>query len=322
MNLRTKFDTFSSNFKINYNDNLLFIGSCFSENVSNILAKRKFNVLSNPFGIIYNPISVFNNLSNAIEKKQFSENDLFQHQEIWSSFDFHSDMSASNKNEVLKNINTQIGLTHKFLKSTKFLFITLGTAWVYEKENNIVANCHKVASAEFNKRLLSVDEIIKNTNEFISKIQEFNSEIKIIFTISPVRHLRDGFIENNQSKATLHLAIKDICEQNNSVEYFPAYEYVLDDLRDYRFYKEDYLHPNSLAIKYILEKFDTCYFEENIIETIKKVEKVNLSLNHKVKHKETKNYKQFKDNLLQKIEELELNGFDFSNEKEKYLKQN
>jgi len=316
MKLKTTFSDFETNFTINYKNQLLFVGSCFSENISKKLANRKFNILSNPFGILYNPISVFNSLIYSIEKKLFTENDLFQHSEVWSSFDFHSDMSFVKKEDSLEKINFYIQQTNAFLKQTNYLFITLGTAWVYEFETRVVANCHKVNHSKFKKRLLSIEEIIEKAQDFFSTLKSFNPNIKLIFTISPVRHLRDGFIENNQSKAVLHLAIKQLIAQNNFVSYFPAYEYIIDDLRDYRFYTKDLLHPNSLAIAYILEKFDSCYFTKNTLAQIKEIEKVNHSLAHKVKHKNTKAFLMFQENLFQKIEKLEQLGFNFQKEKE------
>jgi len=316
MKLRTNIKPFISNNKIEYKDNLFFIGSCFSQNISNELSQRKFKTYTNPFGISYNPISVFDSLESVLTKRTYSEKDFFYFQEKWSSFDFHSDMSSLSKIIAVENVNTVIEQTNNFLNKTNYLFITFGTAWVYEKNDKVVANCHKIPNREFNKKLLSVGEIVDKALVVLKKMFANNESLKVILTISPVRHLKDGFIENNQSKSTLHLAVKEICSRFvKQVEYFPSYEMVLDDLRDYRFYKEDLIHPNNLAIQYIFNQFNNTYFNTETKETIKNIEKINNSLNHKVKFKETERYQKFKKSILNDIEKMESEGFDFKKEK-------
>ena len=311
MKLKKTLNIKPSTKKIAYKDTLFFIGSCFSENISAILKKRKFNLITNPFGIVYNPISVFSNINLALKNKAFNEKDAFFHNELWKSFSFHSDMSFQEKEVFLENINSTIKNTNKFLKNSTFIFITFGTAWVYEYNNNIVANCHKVAKDKFIKRLLSISEIVEKASETLQKLFENNQNAKIIFTISPVRHLKDGFVENNQSKAVLHLAIKEILEKFSNTAYFPSYEFVIDDLRDYRFYKEDFVHPNSLAIKYIIEKFDDYFFDLETKLTIKKIEKIQTSLQHKPFNANTKAHKDFLQKLNLQIEEIKKMGIAF-----------
>lgn len=319
MEFRSKFDIAPSLEKIKYTDHLFFIGSCFSNNISKILQQRKFDTLSNPFGILYNPISVFENLKNIIHQKEYTEKDLFLKDEVWNCFSFHSDISGTDKQAVLVNINKQINNSHTFIAKTNTIFITLGTAWVYETDNQIVANCFKIDAKKFNKRLLTIDEIFNSAQNIIQEIKKFNKDLKIAFTVSPVRHLKDGFVENSQSKSTLILAIKKIAEQFETTSYFPAYEFLMDDLRDYRFYDTDMVHPNKLAISYIVEKFDKHYFSAETFENVKKIEKIITSLNHIVRFKETQSHSKFKKNLLKKIEEMEKKGFDFSKEKESML---
>ena len=316
MELRSNFNLTPSTDKIKYSDSLFFIGSCFSDNISNTLEKRKFNTRSNPFGILYNPISVFENLENILSKKIYTEKNLFLKDEIWNCFEFHSDMSGTNKTAVLENISLSIKNNYKFLAKTKMLFITFGTAWVYEKDHKVVANCYKINSQKFTKRLLSIDEIYTKGKSLIQQIKSLNKDITIVFTVSPVRHLKDGFTENNQSKSSLILAIKKICDNLENTSYFPAYELLMDDLRDYRFFEEDFIHPNKLAISYILAKFDEHYFGPKTLDTIKNIEKINSSLNHSVRFNETKSHIDFKEILLKKILEMEKFGFDFSQEKE------
>ena len=316
MEFKSNFNLTPSVEKIQYSDKLFFIGSCFSNNISKTLDQRKFNTLSNPFGILYNPISVFNNLENIVSQKAYSEINLFLKDEIWNCFEFHSDMSGMDRETVLSNINKQVNNSYTFLAKTNTLFITFGTAWVYEIDNKVVANCYKIESKKFLKRLLSIDEIYNKAQQTIQQIKNINKDIEIVFTVSPVRHLKDGFIENNQSKATLILAIKKICENLKATTYFPAYEFLMDDLRDYRFYNEDFIHPNKQAIAYILEKFDGYYFDTKTTNQIKSIEKINASLNHKVRFNETHSYLKFKESLLKKINEMEKEGFDFTKELE------
>ena len=321
MKFRTELNIKEAETKINYKDNLFFIGSCFSDNVSDVLRKRKFSVVSNPFGIIYNPISIFKNIELTLSNTKAKEIEVFYDNELWKSFFFHSDLSLKNKKEFLENIDIITETSHAYLKRTKFLFITFGTAWVYEKDNLIVANCHKVSKDLFQKRLLTITEIIEKAQLLFNKLLKQNSDLNIILTVSPVRHLKDGFIENNQSKSVLHLAVKGLCDKFEKVNYFPSYEFVIDDLRDYRFYKEDFVHPNSVAIKYIIQKFDDHFFDTETKTTIKKVEKLNKSLNHKVLKPNTKAHVEFKENIYKQIDDLENMGFSFLMEKENLKKQ-
>lgn len=314
---KSTFQLHKSEIEICFQDKVLFLGSCFSENINEKLVERKFDSRSNPFGIVYNPISIFNILDFVIEEKTFTKNDLFLHNEIWNCYDFHSDMSGLEVEKVLQNINDKILETRVFLKETNVLFITFGTAWVYETNKEIVANCHKVASKEFEKRLLTVAEIETKAKSTLAKLKQYNEKIKIVFTLSPVRHLKDGFVENNLSKSILLLVINQLQTEKN-IAYFPAYELVIDDLRDYRFYKEDLVHPNNLAINYIFEQFQNVFFTEKTISLLVKVEKLLKAFQHRIKYKETQEYIKFRKNLEKQVADLKAFEIDFSKELSNY----
>ena len=249
--------------KINHQHNLLLIGSCFTEQIGTKLANHKFAVLDNPNGILFNPVSITRSVSSYIDNKQYSGSDLFYQNESWNSWEHHSHFSHPDKRTCLKGINDSQTRAHDFLKKADWLLITLGSAFVYEtspltplreergKYNNVVANCHKVPTDKFTKQLLPAEEVFADLKTMIEKVAAFNPALKIIFTISPVRHIRDGFVENNRSKAVLIQAVHKLIENNKNSFYFPAYELVIDDLRDYRFFAEDMVHPNYAATNYV-----------------------------------------------------------------------
>jgi len=317
MNFRTVMPINKSHLDISYLDKILFLGSCFSENINEKLVERKFDSRSNPFGNTYNPISIFNIIDFVLEEKNYTKEDLFLQNEIWNCYDFHSDMSGLEVENVLRNINEKIIETKTFLKETNVLFITFGTAWVYENNNKIVANCHKVPSSQFEKRLLTFEEIETKAKSTFAKLKQFNENIKIVFTLSPVRHLKDGFVENNLSKSILLVAINNLQKEKN-ISYFPAYELVIDDLRDYRFYKEDLVHPNYLAINYIFEQFKSVFFTEKTLTLLVKVEKLLKAFQHRINYKETQEYIKFRKNLEKQVADLSAVEIDFSKELSNY----
>jgi hypothetical protein len=266
---RLKNDTFRTlihpekyEFEIDYNSRIMFIGSCFAENIGRRMEKLKFKVDINPFGIIYNPVSVKNALDKLILLNEFKEDDLFYFNERWSSFLHHGSFSGIDKNATLDRINKRLILSSEFLRSTDFLFITFGTAWVYEykKSNSIVSNCHKIPNKEFVKYCLKAESIIDDYKELHKQVKLINKDLKFIYTLSPVRHLKDGFIENSMSKAILRYAISEIVNTQSNAYYFPAYEIQMDDLRDYRFYDTDLVHPNNTASEYIYSFFSESFF--------------------------------------------------------------
>ncbi|HKJ07065.1 MAG TPA: GSCFA domain-containing protein [Flavobacteriaceae bacterium] len=300
MNFRTQIKLQPERNQIDYNSKLLFLGSCFSENIYKKFKYFKFKTVSNPFGIIYNPIAIEKIVSNAISKHVYTEANVFEFNERWHSFDAHSNLSASTKNETITNLNHAVKITSTQLKQASHIFITLGTAWVYQylEDRKIVSNCHKLPSSKFKHNLLSVNEIVTNLQHLVSEIKKVNSSCSIIFTVSPVRHLKDGFTENAMSKAHLLTAIHNLISENNEIYYFPSYEIMMDDLRDYRFYNEDMLHPNNLAIDYIWEQLKSVWLNESTASIIKKVESVQKALAHKPFNPNSQAYTDF----LAKIE--------------------
>ena len=306
MNFRTNIQLKKERNQIDYDSKLMLFGSCFSENVAKKLAHFKFNSTSNPFGILFNPIAIEQLITNAINLKPYTEKDIFQLNERWHCFDAHSDISAVEKSELLNNLNSAITDTNKQLSEASHLIITLGTAWVYRfiETDAIVGNCHKIPQKKFLRELLSTDEITASLDNIITLIKSINPSINIIFTVSPVRHLKDGFVENAQSKAHLLTAIHKITNIKNQLYYFPSYEIMLDDLRDYRFYANDMVHPNDTAIAYIWEQFKTVWVAEKSLSIMKEVDAVQRGLSHKPFNPTSEQHKKFLSNLNEKKESL------------------
>jgi len=277
---------------ITYRDKILLIGSCFTEHIGNYLANVKFNVLQNPNGILFDPLSVCSSLVSYIHNKQYYEDDLFYLNEAWHSWQHHSRFSSADKNESLKIINESQSHAHAFLKSANWLVITLGSSFIYKfspEENNLrrgerdaVANCHKAPAQTFVKHLCSIEETVIALDTTIHQLLHFNPGLKIIFTISPVRHLRDGVVENNRSKARLIEAVHHLVNKFDKLFYFPAYELVIDVLRDYRFYDIDLAHPNYAATQFVLEKFSESCFDEVTKQLIEEIKKLVIAKKHKL----------------------------------------
>jgi hypothetical protein len=288
--------------KFNYNDNLIFLGSCFSGNIGNKFSERLFNSQVNPFGVIFNPISIFKLLERSIEKKYFIGSDWIFRNEKWLNLDLHGELSFANLEEALSHSNNLIDEVHNFLKTANYLFLTFGTAWIYSfKENNqLVANCHKIPQKEFEKSMLSISEIIEFGNNIFNKLQTLNKNLKIIFTVSPVRHWADGAHNNNLSKSTLHLAVNEFLKIENT-EYFPSYELVIDELRDYRFYDRDLVHPNDLATDFVWEKLSEQWIDANTKKEILEIEKVISSANHRPFNVESEAHQKFVNKTLNKL---------------------
>lgn len=287
------------------------MGSCFTENVGNRMKALKYNVNTNPFGILYNPISVANGLRILLEKKKFQRKDLVEHDGLWHSFFHHGKFSGTNADETLSRINSQINQSSAFLKETDFLFLTFGTSWIYEykRTGQTVSNCHKIPAQEFKRFRLTPGEIIEKYSELLPEIWKNNPETKVVFTVSPIRHWKDGAIENQLSKATLLLAIERITQSfgKEKCAYFPAYEIVMDELRDYRFYAEDMLHISDVAINHIWSIFEEHLVDEKSWEPAKQVEKINRAMNHKPFNPMSQKYIVFLERTLQQIRETELN---------------
>lgn len=265
---------------IQYDSNLLFMGSCFATNIGNYFSENCFNSRVNPFGVLYNPLSIANSLNRLIEGPIFTENEVQYQHGSYHTFYHHSSFNHADKTTFLSQVNESFEDGRAFLKKTNYLFITFGTAWVYKHNvsKKVVSNCHKYPASTFNRTLLSSSEIVEQYMRLIHSIKSVNPSINIIFTVSPVRHWKDGAHGNQISKATLLLAIEQLNQSFDNISYFPAYELLLDDLRDYRFYKDDMLHPSDVAIQYIRNKFNSAFFNEKakaFEQTIKVLKKAS-----------------------------------------------
>ncbi|UMB59758.1 GSCFA domain-containing protein [Lutibacter sp. A80] len=307
MNFRTNLALKPEYNQVDYNSEILLIGSCFSENINKKLEYYKFKTFSNPFGILFNPKAIENLITNALNLKTYTEKDIFQLNERWHCFDAHSDLSNSNKNELLSNLNNAINSTNKQLKEASHLVITLGTSWVYKhiETETFVGNCHKIPQKEFLKKLLSVEEITALLSTICTLVQSVNTKINIIFTVSPVRHLKDGFVENMQSKAHLLAAIHQIIDKQKHLFYFPSYEIMMDDLRDYRFYNNDMLHPNETAITYIWKQFQQVWINNKTQTIQKEIDTIQKGLAHKPFNPTSEQHQLFLKKLQKKIATIE-----------------
>jgi len=300
-----------SEHSIGYRDNLFLIGSCFSENMGAKLNSHLFKVFENPHGVLFNPMSVAQSLLDCINKKQYTDADLFELNEVWNSWHHHSRFSGVTTKEALEKINESIHKAHAFLKTADHIVITLGSAWLYQLNSQspfaagqVVANNHKAPAAWFDKHLMKPGVLTIILKKMVEDLLQFNAHLQIIFTISPVRHLREGLVENNRSKAVLIQAVHEIVETSKQTAYFPSYEYVIDDLRDYRFYAEDLVHPNYAASNYVWEKWVETYMNEETKNIMKQVAELQLAIQHKPFFAGSSQHKEFLQNCIAKSERL------------------
>ena len=293
---------------ISYESKILLLGSCFIEHIGKKLEYFKFQNLQNPFGILFHPLAIESLFLNAINEKEYTEKDLFFLNEQWHCYETHSKLSNVSKEDMLNDLNKSINSTQQYIKDATHVVITLGTAWVYRhiETEVIVANCHKVPQKQFVKELLSVEDVSQSLQSIVSLIKSINPKAVIIFTISPVRHLKDGFVENNQSKAHLIAAIHEIVEPRHLIHYFPSYEIMIDELRDYRFYAEDMVHPNEIAINYIWEKFQKVWIADEVLKLMDEIDFIQKGLLHKPFNKNSEAHQQFLKKLELKKQELKL----------------
>eukprot|EP01038_Epipyxis_sp_PR26KG_P013044 gene13044-17481_t len=306
---RTAVEAKPSPFKIDHQSSIMFIGSCFSENISSELIKLKFDVTVNAQGILFNPISTTNCIDNIVKRRTFTKHDIFSDQiepTIWHSWDHHSKYSSSNPDNMIERINTDINLAHQQLLKAKVLFITLGTSHVHilKSSNQIVSNCHKQPSNLFYSHWLTVDEILKPFIDTVSLCQEFNPQLQIVLTVSPVRHTREGLEENMMSKSTLIYASHQLKNFYQHITYFPSYEYMMDELRDYRWYGDDLIHPSKPAIDYIFSKFLEKYCDQSTIDICEKIIKINNNINHIPRFTDSPSYEKHLNNTISKIKDL------------------
>ena len=307
MQFTTKIPVQKSSFPIDYDSKIMLLGSCFVENMGNKFDYFKFQATTNPFGIIFNPVSLKKIIERSVQKNYFSENDIFFHNESWHCFEVHSELSNPDKDTFLESLNDLIRLTNQQLNDSTHIIITLGTSWVYRniESNEIVANCHKVPQKQFTKELLSINQTEESLQSIISLIHSVNPNCNFIFTVSPVRHIKDGFVENTLSKAHLVAALHFSISQLPSSNYFPAYEIMMDELRDYRFYTEDMLHPNQTAIDYIWIQFFENYISESVFGLMNEIGSIQKGLKHRPFNPNTESHQKFLEATKIKIGKIQ-----------------
>jgi len=315
MEFRTEIICDPSPEKIGLESPVITVGSCFADVMGQRLAANKFNVLANPFGNIYNPISIHALLLMAIKQSVPSEQSFIQRSAIWYNDHFHSAYSASTKGDLQTQLTSIIEQAHNQLTLAKWLIITYGTSWVYERTDRkeIVANCHKLPASYFRKTLLEEGQIISSFSHLYAYLTKLNPSIRIILTVSPVRHIKDTLALNNVSKSLLRIACHKIVQQYSDVAYFPSYELMLDDLRDYRFYKSDMIHPTVDAEDYIWEKFSHTYFDSSTKHFLSNWKEIQAALRHKPFHPHAEEHQRFIKTTIRKLEQLRAK-VDVSNE--------
>lgn len=299
---RTTFDIPQSEVRISYENPIFSIGSCFAEHIANRLNRNLFNVVSNPNGVVFNPVSIAFNLIDLLNKKEYQISDLAEYKGIWNSWDHHHILSGNQPEKVISEMNRTANLARGHLKKTKFIIVSFGSAFAYQYNDSgkIVANCHKIPNTEFTKIRLSQYKIVGMWQDVLDKLLAQNPDITVIITVSPVRHIKDGIIENQKSKSILLLSADALSAQYESVHYFPAYEIVMDDLRDYRFYEPDLIHPNQVAIEYIWSRFKEIYFDPGPLQIMSQIEALSKSKAHRPIHPKSIEALNFQQGLNQK----------------------
>ena len=308
MNFTTKIPITQNANPIDYNSKIVSFGSCFAENMGDKLLYYKFQTQVNPFGIIFNPFSIEKLIERVVLQRYFTKDDIFFFNERWHCYEVHSELSDADSEVFLSKLNQILSDTQKQLQQATHIIITYGTSWVYRhiETNAIVANCHKVPQKQFSKELLSIDSIQKSIQNTVSLIATLNPKCNFIFTVSPVRHLKDGFVENQVSKAHLIAAIYATTNtKQQTLNYFPSYEIMMDELRDYRFYADDMMHPSPMAIDYIWERFAATQIDANAIATMELVQTIQKGLAHRPFNPNSKSHQKFEANLKEKIATLE-----------------
>lgn len=306
MRFRTEISPEKSALRIGYNTPLFFTGSCFSEEIGSYLKRGKFDILINPFGVLYNPASVADSLKRIIGGTKFTKKDLTEYRGRFLSFSHDTSFSCDSPDKVLESINSQLEVAGTKLKNSCFLFVTFGTARVYRLKSSgrIVSNCHKIPAQEFDREVLGLDDIVSLWKDLIDRLRKFNSKLNIVFTVSPVRHWKDGAHGNQVSKSILFLAIDRLISEDSKLKYFPSYELMTDDLRDYRFYKDDLLHPSSAAVEYIWDYFKATYFDEDVLKLYGEIEKVMAGTDHRFSGNNRDEAEAFKKNMLGRISQI------------------
>ena len=302
---------------IDHSAKIFALGSCFAESISERLQKAKFSVTTNPFGVLFNPLSIASAIERLSDTRAFAVCDIREGREGFFSFDAHSSLDGKTQTEIFANLNQAVAQGSKALHDADWVILTFGTAWVYEREGKVVANCHKQPAKEFERRRLSVEEIVERYRTLFEGILR---DKRVILTVSPVRHLGDGLQENSVSKAILRLAVEELVEKYENAHYFPSYEILIDDLRDYRYYAEDLAHPSKMAVEYVWERFCEYALTDKARELLPKIEPIVLAAEHRPFNPESAAHRAFCSKMLAKVEEMP--EIDFALEKsafERYL---
>lgn len=303
MNFRTQVKLPEGATEIRHSEQIMLFGSCFSENIGNLLVENKFGCDVNPFGVLYNPASISKALESILTKEAYAEEDLFHASGMWHSWMHHSDFSASSPDEALALMNFRLAKAKNNFAKASWLMVTFGTAYVYanKETDEVVGNCHKMPERMFRRSMLDVKTIVEEWQGVLKKCREVNPDLKVLFTVSPIRHAKDGMHGNALSKATLLLAIDEICQTCPSCHYFPSYEIMMDELRDYRFYADDMLHPSRMAVEYIWQCFGRCYFSAETQAIMKEWAEIRRGLEHKPFCPDSEAYQKFLSQIVLKI---------------------
>lgn len=288
---------------IDHNSMIFLAGSCFVENIGDKFDYYKLPNKRNPFGILYHPFAIENLISRSVSEREFTEVDIFFHNERWHCFEAHSSLSDQDKGLFLARLNDELRNTREYIKAATHIIITPGTSWVYRQAINDtpVANCHKLPQVNFKKEISDLTEIEESLNSMVEHIRQLNSSTQIIFTISPVRHTKDGLVENQLSKSLLNVAVHNTVKKQSKTSYFPSYEILMDELRDYRFYAEDMLHPGKTGVDYIWEKFMYSWFSPENQKILKEIDIIQKGLAHRAFNEGSTAHQNFLKNLEKKI---------------------
>ncbi len=312
-------------FRINHSDPIVFWGSCFAEHMAQKMRLAKFNTLLNPLGITYNPHSISQGICQTLQGETLNGWDLFAVNGLWHSFDFHSRFSHPDKDQALSGMNNSIRNAHSFWQQAKVLIVTLGTATAFRqlKEGQVVNNCHKLPANVFKKTRLEIEQMKDGLLQTFSMLKEKQASLQIILSVSPVRHIKDGLVENQRSKAALLLLAEVLENTLDYVHYFPAYEWIMDDLRDYRFFEADLVHPNAQAVDYVWKHFQQSFFTADTQQLMKRIGSIVQASQHQPFHPNTPQHQQFLKLQLGKIAGLkkEYPDLDFSKEEINFLHQ-
>lgn len=322
MKFRTIIQLPEYSFRIGHRQHMLMLGSCFTENIGQKLKNHKFNLEINPFGVIYNPASVLNCLQRIQNGSPYTESELSHDGRMYFSYAHYTRFSHPDKQECLRRINQSLEAAHKQMQVSRTWLITFGTSWVFRHKDSgkIVANCHKQAAKQFNREVLEIEDIVTSWADFMAQAFSAMPGLKVLFTLSPVRHLKDGMIGNQRSKARLLIAIEKLCARFPDATYFPAYEILMDDLRDYRFYTSDLLHPDSQAVAYLWEQFGQAFFSKDTMALNRRIARINKAMAHRQEGSDIKAHQQFAKKMRTEVERLSHDNphLDWTSEKQHF----